>query len=84
MVVKIVKALDVNGTEIKSGDIVKIVKTPDVSHAWLRVGNTLRVARWEDRSLSKDEYICVFLKSKKGGRMCSLGVQDARLEVVKG
>lgn len=77
-----VKAFDVNGTEIKSSDIVKIVKTPDVKHAWLKVGNTLRVSHWEDRALGKTEYICVFLKSKKGGKQCSLGVQDIRLEVI--
>jgi hypothetical protein len=77
------KAIDVKNIEIKRGDIVKIVKTPIVEHGWLRVGNTLRVAYWENRSLGDIPYICVFLESKKGGKLCSLGVEDKRLEVVK-
>ncbi len=78
-----IKAFDINGNEIKHGNIVKIVETPDVTHSWLRVGNTLRVSHWEDRSIGKTEYICVFLESKKGNRLCQLGVQDKRLEIVK-
>lgn len=76
-------ATDTNGVVIKRGDIVKIVKAPIAEHGWLTVGSTLRVAYWEDRSLGTVPYVCVFLESKKGRRLCSLGVQDNRLEVVK-
>lgn len=76
------KAFDVNGTEIRSGNIVKIVKAPLVKHNWLRVGNTLRVSYWEERPLGND-YICVFLESKTGGKICSMGIQDKRLEVIQ-
>lgn len=78
------KALDVNGTEIKRNDLVKVVKDARNNHAWLRVGNTLRVIRWEDRPwFGEEKYIVVFLKSKKGGRHCSMGIQDKLLEVIE-
>lgn len=79
-----VKAFDINGTEIKRGNLVKIVEAPNVEHGWLKVGNTLFVTHWEDRTLGKSPYICVFLESKRGRKSCRLGVQDNRLEVVKG
>lgn len=82
--VKRVQAFDINGTEIKHNDLVKIVVKPEVNHSWLRVGNTLKVSYWEDRTLGNSEYICVFLKSKGEGKMCGMGVQDKRLEVVSG
>jgi hypothetical protein len=78
-----VRAIDVNDVEIKRGDIVKIVKQPRVDHSWLSVGNTLRVAYWEDRSLGGLPYIIVFLESKKGRKLCSLGVESKNLEVIK-
>lgn len=78
---KRVKAFDIDGVEIKQGDLVKIVRTPSVKHGWLKVGNTLRVTNWEDRSLGKN-HIIVFLKSKKGGNNCGMGVQDNRLMVI--
>lgn len=80
-----VKAYDVDGTEIKKGDLVQIVAEPNVKHAWLKVGNTLRVGDWEDRRMGrKEEYIVVFLKSKSGGKYCQTGIQDKRLKVVEG
>lgn len=78
------KALDVKGVEIKGDDLVKIVGTPIVKHGWLKVGNTLRVVRWENRPFGKGDYIVVFLKSKKGGNHCSIGVQDKSLMVIEG
>jgi hypothetical protein len=77
------KAIDGKNVEIKRGNIVKIVKTPTVKHGWLKVGNTLRVAYWENRSLGGTPYTIVFLESKKGGKLCSYGVEDKRLEVVE-
>lgn len=79
------EAFDINGTSIKHGDLVKVVAEDNSSHAWIRVGNTFRVSWWEDRSgfLGAD-YMCVFLKSKKGGRMLSQGIQDKKLLVIEG
>lgn len=80
-----VKASDINGVEIKRNDIVKVVHSPSYSsHHWLREGNTLRVAYWENRSFtSTKEYIVVFLESKKGGKLCSQGLHDKSLMVIK-
>lgn len=78
-----VKAFDVNSVEIKRNDIVKIVSNDTSKHAWLKAGNTLRVAYWENRSFGKVDYIVVFLKSKKGGKLCSQGVQDRFLKVIE-
>lgn len=75
-------AYDVNKKEIKRGNLVRIVSEAEANHPWLKVGNTLRVSSWEDRSLGKKPYICVFLSSKSGLKHCRLGIQDVCLQVV--
>ena len=78
------KAFDINGTEIKRNAIVKVVNNPEPHHSWLKEGNTLRASYWENRSFSNtSEYIVVFLESKKGGRLCSQGLLDRNLLVMK-
>lgn len=80
--IKEVKAFDSEGREIKRGDIVEIVFSPEWNdHKWLQVGNKLRVQYWEDRSMG-DNYICVFLESIKGGKLCQQGLKDKYLKVV--
>lgn len=75
-------AYDTNGVKIEQNDVVRIVKEPSVNHNWLRVGREFRAAYWEDRSLG-GKYICVFLRTKNGSRLCSLGVKDSCLEIVE-
>lgn len=76
------KAIDINGKEIKKGQIVKIIHD-DNDHNWLKKGNTLRVRYWENRSFcKKNPFVVVFLESKKGGKLCSSGVLDRKLEVL--
>lgn len=80
---KNIQAFDIDGNELAYGDIVEIVEGND-SHHWLRKGNTLRVAYWSDRSFGKEKYIVVFLGSKKGGRLCQLGLHEKCLRKVSG
>lgn len=77
------KAIDVNGVEIKSGDIVRIIHVPEhTNHGWLRVGNTLKVRYTEDRRPFVSSVLC-FLESKKGGKLCHSGMACNHLELVK-
>lgn len=79
-----VKAFDKNGIEIKKEDLVKIVKSSNNKHHWLRKGNKLRVAYFENRLIAGLNCTLVFLKSKKHGKLCRYGIQEDRVEVVRG
>lgn len=79
---KTVKAFDIDGVEIKNGNLVEIAELQDINHPWIKVGNTFRVAKWADRSLGEEKFIVVFLRTKNWHRLCGVGVQDKQLRVV--
>lgn len=74
-----IKAYDIDGREIKKGDLIEIINNPKPFHHWLKEGNKLYVTGYEFRLTS----MVVFFESKGSRLKCSQGLDGNKIRILQ-